>query len=497
MHNARSFLRDCMRLACVAAALCAAGGSAKTYTLKDLHLAAIDNSEELKVVKEEIEKADAQIDEARSGAFPTLDFNTNYQYSFAQYVPYGSDDLGMDTAGMGARLDALYDGFAQALPEPYATDIQVLGPAITQGTLAEIGQTFSEMIDFELPPHTLTFGLSLQQPIFAQGKVTTGLRIARHYQAGLLCKYEAAEEKVCAEITKLFYGALLAGRNVEIQQEAVALATETHRLTRVRFSVGRASELDTLVSRLALEKSQIDYRDAQTRKRVTFDALIKASGVMDNIESMQLEGDFPEDDYRIELEEALSRTRTGNKKLVQLQSGQEIQEQLVRLAKTDYLPMVYCGASVSKISQFDEFSDIQWYDDQKVFAGLTLNLFSGLKRTHKLRQARADQRSFEQTRQQATEGLELATRSAWENVETSREKLTQTKAVLSLARKGYDISKKAYEVGQITLLDFQKSELELNGAKMALNAAKFAFHSAVLDLKVLMGEYSGEAYTSN
>jgi hypothetical protein len=37
------------------------------------------------------------------------------------------------------------------------------------------------------------------------------------------------------------------------------------------------------------------------------------------------------------------------------------------------------------------------------------------------------------------------------------------------------------------LLDFQQGELELNEARLGLNRARFDYHSAVVDLRVLMG----------
>jgi outer membrane protein TolC len=81
------------------------------------------------------------------------------------------------------------------------------------------------------------------------------------------------------------------------------------------------------------------------------------------------------------------------------------------------------------------------------------------------------------------------TRSVWEDLETSRKRLDQARAVGALAEKAYTISKKAYELGGITLLEFQNSEQQVNNARLALNAAQFGFHSAVVDMRLLMGDY--------
>jgi outer membrane protein len=128
------------------------------------------------------------------------------------------------------------------------------------------------------------------------------------------------------------------------------------------------------------------------------------------------------------------------------------------------------------------------YNDQKIFLGMTLNLFNGLKTPQKVKQAYADQKKFVLVRKQAEEGLELAVKNAYEQYALSRDQLRLTENVVKLAQKGYDVSRIAYEVGSRTLLDMQNAELELSKAKIASNGARLAYHLAVIDLKQLMGQ---------
>ena len=69
------------------------------------------------------------------------------------------------------------------------------------------------------------------------------------------------------------------------------------------------------------------------------------------------------------------------------------------------------------------------------------------------------------------------------------EKLAQSKSLLALAEKAYNVSKKAYELGGITRLEFQDSEHKVNGARIAHNAALFEFYNAEIDMRLLMGDY--------
>lgn len=473
----------------VVVSVATAGICGGSYTIDDLVGLGLANSREIKVVEEEMKKADAQVSEYTGKGFPSVDLGVNYQYAFEQYNPFG-----VGGAPTGTTVETILGIFRQqGGVDPSVPDddhLQGMGWNTADSAIAGYLDGLFGGLSSAMDPkkNTISVGVTLQQPLFAQGKVIIGMKIARMYQRSLLCKWQAAREKVKADITKLFYGVLLAERNGGIQENAVRLAQESHRLTVARLTFGNGSELDTLNSRLHLEKAWIEYRDARGGTRLACDALIKAAGIHEDVGSLVLEGDFPEEDFSIDLDEALARVRTENKQMGQLQAGEEVQELLIRLVRTDFLPVVYCGGSISKITQWNSGDELDWQDDRKVFVGMSMNLSSGAQRLFKLRQAKADSRAFEQTKVRAMDGLELAARKVWEDLGVARKKLRQSQSLLVLAEKGQDISRKAYEVGTITLLDYQQSEQNLNGARLVVTAARFEFHSAVVDIRALMGD---------
>ena len=103
------------------------------------------------------------------------------------------------------------------------------------------------------PSNSVAASITVNQPLYAQGKVFYGVKIAKAHQRTLLCKHFQEKMRIKADVTILFYNALLAQKNVEIAYEGITLAEGTHNLAVVTHSVGNASELDTLNSRLHLE----------------------------------------------------------------------------------------------------------------------------------------------------------------------------------------------------------------------------------------------------
>jgi len=461
----------------------AASVMGSTYTLDQVIKAGIENSKQLAAIKVEMRKVDAQVAEAYGSALPTISAGANWSYAFASYSPYSMGSV--DFAGLVQNVFSSY-----ARDTSLTQEQKDIGPGITLKTLELSNSMFP---DLSPKDQTLALTLSLQQPVFAQGKVGLGLKIATVYRRGLKAKYAGAEQSVRASLTRLFYATLLAQKNLDAQTEALRLARESHRLTVVRMQVGKGSELDTLISRLALETAIINERSAQSQRIMANEALMKQADLAEPEQEFSVEGEFPSDDYAIGLADALQKMETGNQQLVQLTTGQEVQDLLVDVSKSDYWPMVYAGASVGKIFQYNSAKNIDFTNknnnDAKISAGVSWTLFSGARRMQKVKQARADRETFDITRKQAIDGLELAVNNAYQQIETARKQLASAQALLKLAEKGYAISKTAYEVGTITLVDFQKRELDLASARIAHNAAKFAFHSAVVDMKVLTGEF--------
>ena len=462
---------------------------ARVYTLEKLIETGIRNAKQLRSIEIEIEKAEAQVQETFGSAMPSVTASMNLSHAFKQYSPFA--DMGSSSVSPEEMDQYLRHIYATEL-QNYSGDsslIMQLGPKITNVTLGQMQEGLKGLL--ETPSNTASLSLNLNQPIFAQGKVGIGIKIAKAHQRTLLCKYSQEKMKLKAQIITLFFRALLAQKNVAISSEAVSLAEQTHRLAIITHAVGKASELDTLSSLLNLENARIELQKTESDRRMTYEALITQTGLIEISSSFSVEGEFPVAEFDLELEPVLERVRKESPSIEQLRGTEEIQKQLVQLAITEMYPVVYAGASVGKIGQFEGFGDISrahWGDDRKIFIGLSWTLFSGLSRNQKIRQAKADRDMFSLSEQQIVEALELAARNAYEQVVINRDRLSSMQSVINLAEKGYSIAKKAYEVGSKTLLDVQNAEHQLNSAKIGYNSALFAFHCAVVNLKLLMAD---------
>ncbi len=433
--------------------MCVAFVNAGTWTLDKLIDEGLANSQVVKAVSEEQKKADAQVKEAKGSAAPTVTMNAAGSY--------------------------ILDSYSPPFPDPYKS-----------------------MSDLTKPKtNTLSAGINLNQPLYAQGKVAIGLRVAKLYNRQLLCKSESAKMQVKASVTKAFYQLLLAKQNAKVSEDALALAKETHKQTVLQFSVGKSAELDTLTSFYGVEKAEADVRSSAKGTTLAVAQLINVTGIDEPTATVDVSGEFMNPSFTISLEDALKKVHKDNKDLNQLMSGARIQEEQVKLARSDYLPRINATFGYTEINQFNNTNDLAgkdnaWGANSSVGVNLTWTLFNGLGTQMRVREAEAAKRGFEHTSASTDDALDLAARSAWESMESNRVDIERAALMVTVAQKAADISAKAYEVGRMTLLEMQNKSHDLDYAKMAYNNALFQFTSAVIDLRVLMGDYLAEDVAS-
>ncbi len=444
---------------------------AKDYSVDDLIRSALENSKAIKSVEEEQKKVASQESQYWGSALPSLDFSTTYQHAFAQYNPLASSgdmpSFPSLLAGMG--IDTATNRGAYALG----------------GILDQAFGSFSNMTK----DNTAVISLTLKQPIFAQGKVGIGLRMAKEYKESLQHKLEFVKDTTKASITKSFYNALLIKKNTEIMDSSVKLNEEIFRLAKLRFSIGKTNEIDTIAALMSLQQARIALKEAETAKKVLYLSLIAKGGILENYESFEIKGDFPVTTYNLSYEDALAKFKEKNSVLQQLASGRKVQEQIVKLAKSDHYPLIAAQASIGKLSQFNFDEGLTWYDDRKIALVMNINIFSGFGITEKIKQAKSDMQNFEYASKLTREGLEIALRAAYETMAVNKGKIESTSSLVKMAEKILAIRQKSYDLGAAILTDVQKSEIDLKNAKIAYNAALASYYTSVNDVKLLVGEY--------
>jgi len=432
-------------------------------TRNDVLRHAFNNSESLAQLQAERKRTELMRNEHQSAAFPQI--NAAFNYAF---MP----DLN-DTPDVPS-----FSGMMTEAASPY--------DHILAGGLDGIYGALGSMS----PKNALQWELNATQVLFAQGKIRTALRIAETALQIVDLRLESAKFELAESVVNAYNGALMAQQNKRIQNEALGIAEESHRIALARFSAGRGSALDTLNTRLAHQQAILRLREAEMGKRIALKQLATAAS-MEN-DNIVLLDSLTVPQFSMTEEQAWARMQENNSNIRLLSTLRSMQEEQTNMARTDYRPTVAAFASFGQTNAFssgDEFSDgARW--DARIGLRAQVPIWDGGRRRSRMSQAHLLEFEAERNEAQANRGLRLALTAAFEQFEVAKQELAQVEQMIVLAEQGFRISKLSFEIGQLTQLELNNSEQMQRTTQLAFKNAVLKINSAVVSIERLMGDKS-------
>jgi OMF family outer membrane factor len=339
------------------------------------------------------------------------------------------------------------------------------------------------------PTNALSWELNLMQILFAQGKVRTALRIADIALEIVDLRLEGAKFELAQNVVNAYNGALMAQQNRRIQQDALAIAEESHRIALARHSAGRGSALDTLNTKLSREQAVLRLREAEMRKRLALKNLANTASI-ENDDIILLDSlSIPQ--FNMTEEQAWARMQENNSNLRLISTLRDMQAEQTNMARTDYRPTVVAFAGLGQTNAFGG-GDLSFGDATRWNARIGLNanvpIWDGGRRRSRMHQAHLLEFEAERGEAQATRGLRLGLAAAFEEYEVAKQELVQVEQMIVLAQQGFRISQLAFEIGQLTQLELNNSEQNLRMIQLALNNAVLNINTAVVGIERLIGE---------
>jgi len=454
-------------------ALATAVFSEKQMSRRDVLRHAFENSDELARIKAEREKTVEMRNEYYGKAFP--DINAAVNYVFSPDLNRTPDRQSIAEA-ISPLLPFYQDPLAASVDSIFATGFDGIGDALALMNAK----------------NTLMWEITATQPIFAQGKVRSGLRIADIALRMVDEQYRDAQFNLAQKIAVSYNGALMAQQNFIIQQDALVIAEESHRLALARFNTGRGTALDTLNTRFAVQQAILRLREAEMKKRLSVKELANMANLSDA--SFTLSDTLSVMFFNMDEETAWEEMQRSNSSLRLLNYHQELQREQTHMARTDYRPIIAAFANIGQVNLFnnaDEFSGSDaWRWRTQIGISVQQPIWNGGQRRSRLNQMRIEEYRLERRENEATNGLRLALTAAFENLTVAREELAETEQMVALAEQGFRISKLAFEIGQLTQLELNNNEQNLRLAKLAQNNAIFNINTAIVNIARLVGNES-------
>lgn len=413
---------------------------AQTETLKlSLEQAqemAVQNNQNLKNAKLDIDKANYQVNEIKSMGLPQVSGSGSFSHTFE--IP------------------------TQVIP----------GDAFGQP-----GQTIP--VQFGVP-FTMSGGIGAQQLLF-DGTFFLGLKAASEFVNISTLMQSKSEIDVKEGVIKAYYMALISNENVGQLDQSLANINKLKNETQALYDAGFAEKLD--VDRLILSAAnlEININNLKNQAALAKKVLLNAMGVDVN-QPIELTSKLPS--YSVQnfaLNYGADFNLENRIEYKLLQQQQSLNELEVKRWKMGYYPSLYAGfnygwQTFGTQGNFNELGDT-WYPNGMYSLSLNVPIFDGFYKKAKVDQSKLEIAKTSNTIAQLTNGI---------NLELSQARTQYVNAIKTLELQGKSV-KLAESIYNTTAIKFKEgvgSSFEMITAESDLTTAKTNYLNALYDLSV-------------
>jgi len=413
-------------------------------SLNDAIVIALKNNKDILIAGQDINKSEAQINEAYGSAYPQINFAASYQrfidlpaIFIAPNTPFNKSNQTM-TMKMGAS------------------------------------NSYSGM-------------LSLNQVLFS-AKLNTAIEAAKEYQNYSKSNSQATREDVELNVKKAYYAVLMSKSVVDVSRQSLNLAKANYETVSQLYKQGMAAEFDYLRADVQVANTEPVVIQAENNLVLAMNGLKNAMGI-DLTKSIALSGlleleEVPEIVIESESKLALDRNST----LQGLQSQENLLDKNIKLQKAEYYPTVAAFGQYQYQAQDNtfQFGNYNWAKNFVVGLQLSYPVFNGMQTKYKAEQAQIDKDKLVLNRMKFEDGIRI-------QVESSKLKMNEAKQRINAQLRSVEQATKAVGIAEVRFKNGLGTQVELIDAQVALTRTQINKAQAVYDYLVSKADWERQS----
>jgi len=400
------------------------------------------------------------------------------------------EDIGKARANSEALKGKVREVRAQAYP-----DVQIVSNAMRWRDPSLLNASGLDKFPEELrnalvpsPVNLFDYSVTVKQPLFTQGKIGTGLRLASIEAEGAISEIDRAQQDVALATVKAFFDLLWAQRYrslvAETQDQRKAHAAMAH----TRFQNGVATQVDVLRSDVAVANGVPELLragNAVKQARALFNYYIGRP--LDT--PTELAGDFQQKVWEqtdvADLERSALRSRP---ELQRLRIAERSADTLLQLAKAENRARLDFSGSYGMSARLPKNLVNSEFNRWTAGVNFTFPLFDGFKRSGLTVQAVAAQRSARLDREKFESQVRLSIRQVLDELNAASETVEAAKTNVRQAEKVLIMMQDNYKYGAATTLDILDSQAAVSVARTDLLRGLHDYCIARADLRWSIGQ---------
>lgn len=447
----------------------AVSGQTRELSLDECLRIALSENPTVKVADMEIERVDYSRKEVIGQLLPTIDFGATYNRMVAKQVMYmNMDDLG----GFGGGAT------------PGGEEAQSRAGGKDSGIKMGLDNSYSLGFQASLP---------LIAPQLWKSVQLSDSQILRSVEAS-----RQSKQSLVNQVKSAYYAMLLAVDSRKVIKESYDMAELTYNTYTKLYAAGAASDYDVLRTSVALkniepELMQADIAIKQTRLQLqilmgvdtSFDFTV--ADKLSNYESTMYETTVA----------ALGNGYQDNADLKLLDIDRKILDKNLAIQKLAFSPTLAFTANYNwtSMSNGSPFKNFRWNPYSTVGLSLSVPIFQGGQRWHRVRQTQLQAEQLDLQRENLERSVAMQVDLAIDNMKINVKQIASCSESMNQAERAHTIMEKSFEIGAASYLDLRDSELALTRSRLAYYQAIYNYLIAGSELELLQGTAPVDSYT--
>lgn len=292
------------------------------------------------------------------------------------------------------------------------------------------------------------------------------------------------------QVKKSFYSVLLANDSYRVFKESYDNAMENYLDIKKKYEQGTVAEYDLI-------RADVTVKNSEPNMLQALNSLTLAKWQLKALLGMDLETEIDCEGTLVDFETELfadflstDTTLAENTDLKQIDLQAEQLKKTLMMQKFDYLPTLSLTGLYQWTSMNNDFKfkDYQWNPYSMIGVTLTVPIFSGGSKYHKIKQTQVSMQQMDLQREDTKRNLQLAIKQYMDNMNTCIKKFDAAQKGVEQANRGYLIAQKRYDTGAGTLLEMNDAELALTQSKLNFNQSIYDYMVAKSDLEKVLGQ---------
>ncbi|HYU46649.1 MAG TPA: TolC family protein [Terriglobales bacterium] len=318
-----------------------------------------------------------------------------------------------------------------------------------------------------------------------------GVRRAQDMNDAAAHQLDRTSQEIVFRVVQAYYGALLAGKQVEVADQAAKTAKAIMERSQGRFDSGLVVESDLLSAKVRLASREQELIRARNNLALALAQLNTAMGVPADSPYQPVEPTTDRDLPAPALAEMEQKALANRPDLKRIDAQQAAQQQSVSIAKSSFGPRLnaFAGWEMDNPTFLAGGGGNNWLGGIE----LQLDIFQGGAKRAALSRERALADKVAAIKQAASDGVRLEVRQAYYDQDSSRQQVGVARAAITQAKESLRINQDRYDGGLITITDLLGVEEAAHRSQADYWSALYQFYVSYANLELASGTLTSQS----